>query len=200
MVLIILAAWCCTELTKCFGVGPALVVWSAVIAVVCLVGTWLLMTSTLSRITWKNRLAGVCIPWGSRVNRGLLWPIPVVSGIVWMLIGTVTVLLFDRHLRDNTLDRLLFALFVAWIVDGAAMLYLLGTLNRNRDLASKGSRTLLKLLALIAVLIVASGVLFTHDQVRPAVIIAGGPPLFLAAVFGLFFGVLILFGRNARWN
>jgi hypothetical protein len=69
------------------GPWPAVLTCAAVAAVACTVGAILLRTSTIGRVTWRNRLAGYLIPWGWRLNRGKLWPLPVISWAVWTANG-----------------------------------------------------------------------------------------------------------------
>jgi hypothetical protein len=40
----------------------------------------------------------------------------------------------------------------------------------------------------------------TANAARRALLIAGGPPLFIGVGYGLFVLVLLTAGKNARWN
>jgi peptidoglycan/LPS O-acetylase OafA/YrhL len=114
-----------------------------------------------------------------------------------LLAAAVAILLAMEDMSNPTM---LILLFMAWAVDGAAAFYLAGTLSQQWEWRSRGTRTLMKLLLGIISLLVASVVFLFFDDVPTALAIAGGPSLVLAVVFGVYFSVLILAGRNARWN
>src|SRR5688500_10883827 len=75
------------------GPWPAGLTCAVVAAVACAAGTILLRTSGVGRVTWRNHLAGYLIPWGWRLNRGKLWPLPVISWAVWTAACGAAVLL-----------------------------------------------------------------------------------------------------------
>jgi hypothetical protein len=199
--LVLFAAGACFGLTKALGPWAALAIWSSATAVGCVVGTVLLRTSAIGRVTWKNRVAAYLIPWCGRINRGRLWPIPVVSWVVWVLLGGATILVTNLPDEDPPVgDIWRVFLLAAWVADGGAFLYLLGGLAQNFPWDSRGARFLLKAAAVVLAIAVGGLLLFVNRQTRMAVLVAGGPPLLLGSIFGLFFGSLLLFGRNARWN
>jgi hypothetical protein len=117
-----------------FGPWPAVLTCAAAAAVACTAGAILLRTSTIGRVTWRNRLAGYLIPWGWRLNRGRLWPVAVISWVVWTAVCGAAVLL--RPEPDQPSPGLRAALLAAWLVDAAALVYLLGTVAQ----ATPGSR------------------------------------------------------------
>lgn len=118
-----------------------------------------------------------------------------------MLLGAATILLTNVPTEEPPLDdiwRIL--LLVAWVIDGGAFLYILGTLVQNFYWNSTSGRNLLKVEAFILGIVLSSLVLFVNGQTRLAVLIAGGPPVVLGVVCGFFFGLLFLASRNTRWN
>lgn len=207
VLLAVLAAW---RIGLALGAGRGLLLWALGWAVLCGVGTWLLLTSTTGQVTWKNRVAGYLIPWGARLNRGKLWPIPAVSWLAWMAIGTAAVWLMPHQPAaaddgqgeggdlSGRLARAL--LLVAWIVDGAALIYVLGTLSQAGSGSSSHRNTLLKTVAIILVIMGASVILHALGATRLALTVAGTPPLIVGGGFGMFLAAVLLFGRNVRWN
>ena len=193
-ILIVAAAAVCYWLAEQYGTTTASVIWAILMAVACGIGTLLLRTSQVSQVTWRNRLAGYLIPWGWRLNRGLLWPIPVISWVVWMAIGAAAMLL--RSGSESVVLRL--ALFAAWVVDASCVVFLLGSLLQS----SPGSRVaaVWKLLVFVVTLPVVSIALYLGGLTMAALAVGGGPPLVVGAAFGLFTLVLLTLGRNARWN
>lgn len=169
-------------------------------------GAWLLTTLRSGEITWKNHAAGWLLPWGYTLGRGKLPSIAVICGICWLFLFGLGIT--AAHLAEApssvpssdtpTLARWL--LVGGWLVDGIALLYCLGTLRKNFTFASQGGRTLLKLIACVAGLIVASALAASLGHLRTAALIAAGPALALGAFYALWIGVLLTFGRNTRWN
>lgn len=201
VILVLVAVGACFGLAKALGAWSALAIWSSAAAFGCVVGTVLLRTSAIGRITWKNRVAAYLIPWCGRINRGRLWPIPVVSWVVWVLLGGATILVTSLPDEDPPVgDLWRVLLLAAWVADGGAFLYLLGGLAQSFPWDSRGARFLLKAAAAVLAVTVGGLLLFVSGHTRWAVLVAGGPPLVLGGIFGLFFGLLLLFGRNARWN
>ncbi len=203
LALAVIAALLFGYLLKHLNTWPAIGLWALIACLVCLLGTVLLRTSAIGRITWKNRIAGYLIPWGGTVNQGRLWPIPVVSWLVWMLIAIAVAILSLRwpETVEHSADRIwLIFLFTSWLVDGGAILYLLGVLVKNAPNGSKAKQSLTRILIALVLLIGASLFAFSFGQLTIAVLIAGGPPGMAGIAFGLFFGMLLTLGRNARWN
>ncbi len=209
-ILILLAVMAVWGLGLFLGGGMALAVWAAVGAIACCAGTLLLWTSATDKVTWKNRLAGCLIPWGGRLNGGRLWPIPVISWLVWMAIAAATVWLMLASPAEpevgqgdgvKTADRIAhILLLVAWIVDGSTIVYVLGTLSQAGAGSSSHRNTLLKTVAIIFAIIVGSVILHGVGATRLALTVAGTPPLIVGGGFGLFLAAVLVFGRKVRWN
>jgi len=183
-----------------YGLAVELGPWSAfltcavVSAAACAAGAILLRTSAVGRVTWRNRLAGYLIPWGWRLNRGKLWPLPVISWAVWTAVCGAAVLLC----RDQPSLGMRAGLLAAWLIDAAALMYLLGTISQ----ATPGSRvgSLWKLVAAIAGVLCASVGLYLGGQTTAALIVGGGPPAVIGGGFGVVLLVFATVGRNTRWN
>ena len=162
------------------GPWPALLTCAAVAAVACIAGALLLRTSGVGRVTWRNHLAWYLVPWGCRLNRGKLWPPPVVSWAVWTAVCGAAVLL--RPVPDGPSFGVRAALLAAWLTDAAALVYLLGTVAQ----ATPGSRvgSLWKLVAVITGVLCASVGLYLGGQAPAALIVGGGPPVVIGGGFG----------------
>ena len=183
-------------LTAEFGPWPAFLTCAAVSAVACVTGAILLRTSGVGRVTWRYRLAGYLIPWGWRLNRGKLWPLPVISWAVWTAVCGVAALL--RPVPDQPSLGVRSALLAAWVIDAAAIVYLLGTIAQTTPGSRVGS--LWKLVAAIAGLIGASAGLYLGGQTTAALTVADGPPAAIGGGFGLVVLILATVSRNTRWN
>ena len=186
-------------------VGP----WQAVLANAVLAallvasGVLLLRTTRVGELSWRNRLAGVLLPWGYRFS-GHLPAIAGTSWLVWTLLAVATALCTNAidfedpaaaaaaSAADPSIGGLSFLLLLAWIGNGGLLLQTLG--NRG------GSRSLRRLQALFAVMLAVSIVLRCTGHTGFATLLAGGPPLAIGLVYGGYFGLLLLAGRNARWN
>lgn len=105
--------------------GPWLAVLACTVmaAIAGATGAVLVRTSPVGQVTWRNRLAGYLIPWGWRLNRGKLWPLPVVSWAVWTAVCGAALLL--RPAPDGPPPSTRAALLAAWQVDASALVYLL---------------------------------------------------------------------------
>jgi hypothetical protein len=192
------AAALSTGLTVRFGPTVAGLIWAAAAAVACAAGAVLLRTSPVGRVTWRNRAAGTLIPWGWRMNAGRLWPVVVVSWCVWVLSGTAAILLRPGPAEESPAVGLRVGLFAAWVVDGAALLYLLGTVRQ----ATPGSRVdpLWAVSAAVLAVIAVSIGLYLGDRPEAALLVAGGPPAVGGGLAGVAVLLVVTVGRNARWN
>lgn len=193
---ILLAAVAAAAYGLCVELGPwpAVFTCAAVAAVGCVIGAVLLRTSTIGQVTWRNRLAGYLIPWGWRLNRGRLWPVAVISWVVWTAVSGAAVLLR----ADEPSLGMRAALLAAWLIDASALVFLLGTIAQ----ATPGSRlgSIWKLVAFITAVLCASVGLYVAGQATAALIVAGGPPAVIGVVFGLVLLIFATVGRNTRWN
>jgi hypothetical protein len=201
-VLLSLAAAGCWSLTSQFGSLLAGAVWSALALVGCVVGVVLLRTSELSRVTWKNRVAGWLIPWGWRINRGKLWPVAVVSWVVWMLVWAAVAVLTPPASESLTARDVAVRVLlgVAWAVDGLAIGYVIGTLRQNFTSGASGGHSLRVIAVVITGLLAVSVALHLFGLTTAGLLVAGGQPLLVGGGYGLFLAVLLVFGRNSRWN
>lgn len=197
-VMIAAAAAACYTLAEQFGSPTAALIWAAAVACGCGMGTGLLKTSPIGRVTWRNRVAAYLIPWGWRLNGGLLWPVPIISWVVWMAIGAAVFLLRPGPAEEHPGVGLRIALFAAWAIDAAALVYLLGAIRQ----ATPGGRvrSLWQLTAVIALVLAASVGLYLAGSAPAALVVGGGPPAVIGGCMGLIVLFFMTVGRNPRWN
>ncbi|MBN9520167.1 hypothetical protein J0H58_16835 [bacterium] len=190
------AAAACYGLAEWLGTPAFAAIWVATTGAGCALGAALLRTSEIGRVTWRNRAAGYLIPWGWRLNRGRLWPVPLISWAVWAAIGGAVFLLRSGPAEEQPGLRI--ALFAAWVVDAAALLFVLGSIRQ----ATPGSRvgSLWRLTAILAGLILTSVGLYLGGMTLAALAVGGGPPAVVGGCALLFVGLVVTIGRNARWN
>ncbi|MEO2091380.1 MAG: hypothetical protein ABGY75_18135 [Gemmataceae bacterium] len=175
-------------------------IWAGVSLLACVTGTVLIRTSAVGRITWKNRVAAYLVPWGWRLGKGLLWPIPVASWAVWLAVAAVVVVLMPPADVVEPKYGWRIALGVGWAVDAAALMYLVGTLRQHYSFTSGRAGHSLRVVSLVLIgLIAASAAVLAIGWPHLAVMVAGGPPLAVGVVYGLFVVAMLVFG-NGRWN
>jgi hypothetical protein len=200
--LLVVAALGCWWLLTQFGPLVSGAMWVAFALLACGMGVLLLRTSEVGRVTWRNRVAAYLVPWGVRIGGGKLWPIPVVSWLTWLSVWAAVALLTPPPADEpptgwEVAARV--ALGVAWLIDGVALGYVVGTLPQCFPSGS-GGRSLRVIAAVITGLIVASVACHLFGLTAAGLLVAGGPPLLVGVGYGLFLAVLLVFGRNTRWN
>lgn len=174
-------------------------------------GALLLRTTTVGTITWRNYVAGWLLPWGYFLGRGQLRGIAAVCATIWTLLATSSIVaratsvapvaaLPATAAATPTTSTMPWLLVLAWVVCGAAVLYLLKTVLTAFGPGTRASMSLWRIIAVIAALIASSVGLHLFGHTGLATLVAGGPPLLVGGFFGLWMLAMIVFGRNARWN
>ena len=177
--------------------------WVAATGAVCAVTGFLLSQVPMGQITWVNRAAGPVLSWGLVVGRGKLVPGVLISWARWAVIGGAVLAAVHNGfpVRSHagvasfgSVGRTLLA--ISWVIDAVALMYLVKVastrLHRFRPLAGP--------FAALAAVIVLSVALATFGHPWAALTIAGGPILVLGGSYGVFLAVVLLCGKNARWN
>lgn len=186
-----------------FGPATAFLLWSGFTALAAITGAVLLRTSTVGKVTWKNQAAAWLLPWGARLNRGMLWPLPVVTWLVWIALGGLAIFVLGPQPDGAPQGPSLWLrglVLTTWIVNGAGLMFLLGTVVQHHSWHSPAARRLQMAGAGLVLLLVLSGALYALGQPVLAVCLAGLPPLILAILFGGFAVVVVTLGRRARWH
>ena len=175
---------------KQFEFSGAVAAWTAVAAIVCAIGSFLISRQPIGVATTAGRFGAALIRWGFRAGRGRLTLAAMISYLIWLILGTATITAIDfpAHLP----------IVVAWSGDLLGLFYVVGV-----ALANRGGRIpapLVKLVASLGGLIVVSIFLWFHagsDRARAvAVAVAGGPPLFVGAIWGFVLAMGALSGRS----
>lgn len=207
-ILIAVAGVLYAMLAQRLGRWPALGVWAAGTFLATALAAVLLRTTSVGQITWKNRLAGLLLPWGYAISSHRLAGIALISWIVWCLVALGVAMTYFRPVADTTTalspgtssNTFRTLLLISWAIDAGGILYLLGMLAKFHDMKSKVAQTQLKALALLTILILASVAMWMAGKAGLALLIAGGPPAVLGSVFALFMIVILVFGRKTNWH
>jgi hypothetical protein len=212
------AAVACAALAQRFGPWKTLGIWGAAVGIACIGIGLILRSQTPEKVTIANYAAGFVLQWGYKVGRGKLPAIVGVSWAIWVLLGLAMVLAIQtRHgggissahagavsaapqVRGTATIVLL---GVAWVIDGGALLWILGLLATSTNTAHM-VRSLGPIAAVLVGMIVSSvALVMLTDSAKPAWLAlasAGAPPLAIGGAYALFIVVILTAGKNARWN
>ena len=75
--------------SRIFGVGVGLTIYVLLVGLFTAVGGWLLKKSVVGQVSWKNRVAGFCLPWTSWVGGGTMRSLLVKNAIAGFAFGLV---------------------------------------------------------------------------------------------------------------
>lgn len=214
-VLVAVAVAAVWGLSQWLGRWPAVGAWAVVTGGACALSGYLLSTSKLNEMTWKNRLAGYLLPWGYTIGRGQLLPIVLVSWAGWALIGAAVAIQPALMPAAGTSAAggvtpasgappiWSVLLFAAWAINVAALTYLGGVFFKHHSAASSGGRSMIKLATVVLGLLAVSIGLSVAGYPKVALLIAGGPYLVIGAIFGAVAGTILLLGvmgKPIRWH
>ncbi|MBL8738657.1 MAG: hypothetical protein JNL12_19670 [Planctomycetes bacterium] len=192
---------------------PLLAAWASTTAIGAAfagTGALLLRSAQVGTVTWRNRVAGFLLPWGYVLGRGKLPGIVLACTAIWSALAAAVLLSLAEPApvaptvpapaapvaNASSVPWLL----LAWIVTGVCLCYLLGLLTKHFEPRSQATRTVLKLVLVLVLMIAGSVVLHLTGNSGLALLVAGGPPLLIGGGYGLFLVFILLMGRNARWN
>jgi len=176
----------------------------------------LLSGLTVETVTWRNRLAGILLPWSRFVGGDPLMSFLVKNALISIVFG-VTVVIFNRmqlfHITSSNGDGpTIWANIVAWLtvccwlVMGIAWIYILRSIIRNRSdvvsvlLGKQGNGILLVVPPL------AIGIsLYLHNcgYLGPALLVVAIPLFYFLLPVSLMVLVILihqLTGKPIRWN
>jgi hypothetical protein len=193
-------------LTHRIGPVAAGAVMCAGMGVVCGMIAVLFRRTPMGRVTLINYVAAIFLPFGYFIGKGKLAPIVITSWIAWTIVGAASALAAARGYDPRVVSAdgqrhvtaSLVLLIVAWIVDGEAILYLSRTVAKRLNVRSAAARKLFRMMAVLAVLIAASAILWSHGLNALALLVAGGPPLFVGGLYGAYFAFVLI--AKPRWN
>ncbi|MEZ6014777.1 MAG: hypothetical protein R3F49_06675 [Planctomycetota bacterium] len=171
-----------------WGGAAAAVVVVALALVQAAAGAALLGSSEVGRVTWRNRVAGLLVPFGFAFGAQSLAQIAAHSAVVCALLG----------LAGAAAGRS-YWVAAAWVLDLVALQFL-GRGYRAQSPGSRARRALLTPISIVLGLAAAGGVLLSQGRPGLAATVAGGPLLVLALFYGVWALGMLVLGRNARWN
>lgn len=203
VILIVLAATAGVWLEKRFGLWTAAAAWSLGMFIACSATAFLLSRQSVGSRNIINQLAGWLLPWGWRLTQGMLARMVAVSSLVWALQGSAAAVLTSAGEpggQQNSLIALKALLYLAWVILGWGVLYLLGVMVMNRRMSPPLVLPTLILVGLVA----ASAAVFFRAPSRGtlilAILLAGGPIAAIGVGYGFFVGVLLIAGRKTNWR
>jgi hypothetical protein len=174
--------------------APAFVLTMAGLAAI---GCWLLRSSGLGQLTWRNHVGGWLLPFCMLLGSGQLPRIGTASVLGSSAVGGAVLLSFGLGEPDAPMP---WPLLGAWLLDAVLVLYLLTSMSRNHLWRSSAGHRLLRLVGLIVAQVLVSIGLYVFGHSLAAVLVACLPELIVLAAWLLWFGFLMSFGRNVRWN
>ena len=198
-ILIVGTPWVVSRLTARYGAMPVLGGAALVIAVVILAGVLLLHLSPVGRVNWQNTVGGLCIPWGWSIGRGKLLNTGVACWIIWILLVGIGILI-SRNKAVAPSATVPFGFWnlmtvASWIVNGILLLMLIAQMLRYPT-----ARKAYPVVIVMILLVSKSMWNYFHGNTAMAFIISGGPLAIVVAVFLVYVGVILVAGKNARWN
>ena len=196
-------------LGRTYGMPMALGCSGALAVALPTAGALLLRTVPVSKMDWRNHLAGWLMPFGYVLGRGKLGAIAAWCAVIWFALAACGVLLTQPTIAAPQAPAVAAAagpswswpaLVAGWLVLGTAFVHLLTTLRKNFSPGSQSGRSLVKIMAVIVGLAGASVALHVSGFTGTAALVALGPPAAVGTLFGLWVLMLLTLGRNARWN
>ena len=175
-------------LARQLGPVTAALVVAGLGAVAAALGAFLLKTSRVGEVTWRNVAASWLMPWAFAFGARSLPTLAATSAVMVAAAGCLGAFGHAAPLLVGALA-----------LDAAALLYL----ARGYRLQSPGSSaraSVLKTMVAVAGLGAAGVTLHALGRPTLAALVAGGPLSAIGAFYGLWILVLLTFGRNARWN
>ena len=172
----------------------ALLWWAGFALVACLAGAFAISRQPIGQSTIWGRLGSAFVHWGFRAGRGQLPAALGISLVVWLLIGSTAILAWGARTEPRQA-----LIILAWAANLAVLFYMVGVMLANPGT----SRQLVTVSGVVLGLTVVSAAFWTArtpGAQRLALLIAGGPVLLVGVVYGLFLLIVVVFGRNARWN
>lgn len=212
VVVVLAAVAACALMARRIGPWKALGWWAVIFGVLCAGIAFAVSRQPPGKVTVLNYLMGYILQWGYRIGRGKLVNITAISWSIWMLLGMAAV--FAAQIHANTFASaaaephargmvLMALLALAWIVDGAALFYILGNGIFNGGAARQPGSLWVVAAILLAMILGSAGlVIASHSRsaALAALLLAGGPILLVGVFYGLFMVVIVMSGRKTRWN
>lgn len=188
------AAW---GFAQVLTLPSAIAAFLATILGLALVGCLVLRTTAVQQITWRNRLAGRCLPFAQCMGGGTLAQVFVSSVLGSTAVGGFVFLFVWLGQRGTPPP---WPLAIAWGIDALTLLAL-ATMQTRLYRHSAPSRKVGRWLFLFVVLQIGSStMLHLSDRSWLAAAVAALPQLVLLVKTGLYFGVVIAAGSKSGWR
>lgn len=204
-------------LTRSLGVSFGLVTYAGLVGLLACIGGWLLKGSEVGRVSWRNRVAGFCLPWTGWVGGGTLWLLLIKNGLAGFLFGAAVLGIERTNWFQTTVSSsadppsiydwgLLIATWICWLSLLGAWLWMLKTfLTRHSDVLSVLTRQRSVWLPILIppVAIAASITLRTWGFEWWGLGIVAAPLLYVLLPILLIIAVMlwhVLSGKPIRWN
>lgn len=176
--------------------------WSAaaflvVMAALALVGCLVLRTTAIQQITWRNHVAGRCLPFAQCMGGGSLGLVFVSSLLGSATVGGGVLLLVYLWQRSAMPS---WPLAVAWAGDALSLLFLATTQTRLYRYGAPSQKRGRWLFTFVVLQIVVSTALHLAEHPWAATIVAGAPQVVALTPTMLYLLAMMTSGRNARWN
>lgn len=135
-------------LTRSLGIGYGLVTYVLLVGLLTCFGGWLLKGSDVGRVSWRNRVAGFCLPWTGWVGGGTLSQLLIKNGLAGFIFGVAVLGIERTNWFPATVSAsadppsiydwgLLVATWICWLSLLGAWLWMLKTfLTRHSDVRS----------------------------------------------------------------
>lgn len=169
----------------------------AVMAALALVGCLLLGTTAVQQITWRNHVAGRCLPFAQCMGGGSLGQVFVSSLLGSAAVGGGVFLIMFLRQRGAMPT---WPLAVAWVGDGLTLLFLATAQTRGYRRGAPTRNRGRWLYLFVVLQIVVSAALLLAGQSLAATIVAGAPQVAVLAPTVLYLLAMMTSGRNARWH
>jgi hypothetical protein len=169
----------------------------AAMAALALGGCFVLRTTAVQRITWRNHVAGRCLPFAQCMGGGSLGQVFVSSLLGSAAVGGGVLLLVHLRQRDALPP---WPLGVAWVVDALMLLFLATSQTRSYRRGAPFQQRGRWLYLFVVVQIVVSVALHLAGHVWTATIVAGVPQVVVLTPTVLYLLAAMTAGRSSRWH
>jgi len=208
-------------LTQNVGVGVGLIIYVLLVGLFTCCGGWLLKESAVGRVSWRNQVAGFCLPWTAWVGGGTMRSLLLKNAVAGIIFGLAVLVAeqtswFQFHNGGSTDGSgvpaslqewgLYLATWTCWLILSGLWLWMLKTfLTRSSDVLSVLTRQRGIWLPILVppVAIAASIILRVTGFPWWALLVAAAPLLYVLLPVILIIAVMLwhtVSGKPMRWN
>lgn len=208
-------------LSRNVGVGVGLAIYVLLVGLFTCCGGWLLKESVVERVSWRNRVAGFCLPWTAWVGGGTMRSLLIKNAIAGIIFGFAVLaaehtswfqfqngVLTDGTAAPASLQEwgLYLATWTCWLILSGLWLWMLKTfLTRSSDVLSVLTRQRGIWLPILVppVAMAASITLRATGFPWLALLVAAAPLLYILLPVMLIIAVMLwhaVSGKPMRWN